>query len=143
MNYFVLILVILCGLVALYATGYFIIFFYSIKEEELDKVQQRWLAACSCAVALLTAFCAYTGFNHLAINSPNTIADFWIWYVVGFASRLPLLQYKGFIFDPHFATEWDEVLSSLFFWAFFGPIQIVFTVWGIYKHWKNPWPWEK
>lgn len=131
--------------VAFFATAVFFACLRCLQEEEgTDEQRLVWktFLFLSPPIAVVALGATYWHLQHLMAEWPETLRNFWLWYFFGFISRVPLLYYRGHIFHPVFDTEWEEVFRT-FLNALLGPIQIIFTVWGIWEHWKNPWPWDK
>lgn len=106
-------------------------------EKEIHRERFRYGAIL--VFGIMTIVClsiAYKTLQHLILEAPEALKDFGVWYLLGFLSRLPLLYHKDLIFHPSFDTDWEEVFKT-FFIALLGPLQIVVTIWGIWKH--KPW----
>ena len=140
-SYLLLAGLIACVIVGLMCLSLTVLFVEGLRETEYstdpDELKRRkaWIIAAPIAGAVCIACFGTAGtiFRFLFLNSPQILQNFGIWYLFGFVCRLPLLYYKEFIFSPCFDIEWEEVFIT-FFWALLGPLQLAFTVHGVWKH---------
>lgn len=132
-------LIILVAITALCFFSYIASFIVrnKLKENgELDDEKERVFAKIFPISGILMLFCggiAYKINTHLILQAPEVLVNFAYWYGVGLLASLVHMFFHGYLLHPYYSTDWDEVFAG-FFKALLGPIQIIFTVWGILKY---------
>jgi archaellum biogenesis protein FlaJ (TadC family) len=142
-NYFLVSCLVIAFIMTLIAIILFVDLLTASKEEKLSESKEErrevfWNKAVL-TIGIMIVVCltvTYKIYQYLIFEVPGALEEFGIWYLFGFLSRMPLLYYKDYILHPVFATDWEEVFKT-FFTALLGPLQILFTIWGIWKH--KPW----
>lgn len=96
---------------------------------------RNWIILVVGAVGIIASVVGYWFYQHLIAESPEILGEFGAWYLTGFILRLPLLVHRGYIIlHPIFRIGWEEVFGT-FFTALLGPLQLLFTIYGIWR-WK-------
>lgn len=142
-NYFLLVLLVVAAVVALWL---FIalcvwLFVWTDRLEHPDPFMEWvWRLAPVVAGALLIASAsgALHLYRHLADQAPHVLQEFAVWYAFGLGSRFLLLWHRREILDKVFATDWDRVVGA-FFIAVFGPLVTVHTIRRIWVERNPPW----